>query len=58
MFCPKCGYSEGNHIKTKKTDEEFFLESMLSLEYSRLYPSKKYMVLGVRRRKKNNGYFA
>jgi hypothetical protein len=26
MLCPKCGYSEGNHIETKKTDEEFFLE--------------------------------
>jgi len=26
MLCPKCGYSEGNHIKTKKSDEEFFLE--------------------------------
>ena len=26
MVCPKCGYSEGNHIEAKKTDEEFFLE--------------------------------
>jgi hypothetical protein len=26
MLCPKCGYSEGNHIEAKKTDEEFFLE--------------------------------
>jgi hypothetical protein len=26
MLCPKCGYSEGNHIKAQKTDEEFFLE--------------------------------
>jgi hypothetical protein len=26
MLCPKCGYSEGNHLETKKTDEEFFLE--------------------------------
>jgi hypothetical protein len=26
MLCPKCGYSEGNHIEVKKTDEEFFLE--------------------------------
>jgi hypothetical protein len=26
MLCPKCGYSEGNHIETQKTDEEFFLE--------------------------------
>jgi hypothetical protein len=26
MLCPKCGYSEGNHIKVQKTDEEFFLE--------------------------------
>jgi len=26
MICPKCGYSEGNHIEVKKTDEEFFLE--------------------------------
>jgi hypothetical protein len=26
MLCPKCGYSEGNHVEVKKTDEEFFLE--------------------------------
>jgi hypothetical protein len=26
MVCPNCGYSESNHIKVKKTDEEFFLE--------------------------------
>ena len=26
MLCPKCGYFEGNHIETQKTDEEFFLE--------------------------------
>ena len=26
MLCPKCGYSEGNHIETQKTDEEFFIE--------------------------------
>jgi hypothetical protein len=26
MICPKCGYSEGNHIEAKQTDEEFFLE--------------------------------
>jgi hypothetical protein len=26
MLCPKCGYSEGNHIEAQKTDEEFFLE--------------------------------
>jgi hypothetical protein len=26
MICPKCGYSEGNHVEVKQTDEEFFLE--------------------------------
>jgi len=26
MLCPKCGYSEGNHVEFQKTDEEFFLE--------------------------------
>jgi hypothetical protein len=26
MLCPKCGYSEGNHIEAQKTDEEFFIE--------------------------------
>jgi hypothetical protein len=26
MVCPNCGYSEGNHIETQKTDEEFFIE--------------------------------
>jgi ssDNA-binding Zn-finger/Zn-ribbon topoisomerase 1 len=25
MICPKCGYSEGNHVKAK-TDKEFYLE--------------------------------
>ena len=26
MVCPNCGYSEGNHIETQKTDEQFFIE--------------------------------
>jgi hypothetical protein len=26
MLCPKCGYSEENHVEVKQTDEEFFLE--------------------------------
>ena len=26
MICPKCGYSEGNHIKAKKSDKEHYLE--------------------------------
>jgi hypothetical protein len=26
MICPKCGYSEGNHIEAKKSDEDFFIE--------------------------------
>jgi hypothetical protein len=26
MVCPNCGYSEGNHVEVKKTDEEFFLD--------------------------------
>jgi len=26
MVCPNCGYSEGNHIEVKQSDEEFFLE--------------------------------
>jgi hypothetical protein len=26
MKCPNCGYSEGNHVEAKQTDEEFFLE--------------------------------
>jgi hypothetical protein len=26
MDCPNCGYSESNHVKTKQSDEEFFLE--------------------------------
>ena len=26
MICPKCGYSEGNHIETKKSDKDFYLE--------------------------------
>ncbi|CAB5214237.1 hypothetical protein UFOVP193_43 [uncultured Caudovirales phage] len=26
MICPKCGYTEGNHVQTKKSDKEFYLE--------------------------------
>jgi len=26
MLCPKCGWSENNHVEAQKTDEEFFLE--------------------------------
>ena len=26
MICPKCGYSEGNHIEAKQSDEDFFIE--------------------------------
>jgi hypothetical protein len=26
MICPKCGYSEGNHIEVKKSDKEHYLE--------------------------------
>ncbi len=26
MICPKCGYSEGNHVEVKQTDEEYFIE--------------------------------
>jgi hypothetical protein len=26
MICPQCGYSEGNHVKVKQSDEDFFIE--------------------------------
>jgi hypothetical protein len=26
MLCPKCGYTEGNHIEAKKSDKEHYLE--------------------------------
>jgi len=26
MICPKCGYSEGNHIKAKQSDKDYYLE--------------------------------
>ena len=26
MICPKCGWSEGNHVETKKSDKEHYLE--------------------------------
>jgi hypothetical protein len=26
MICPKCGYSEGNHIEAKQSDKEHYLE--------------------------------
>ena len=26
MVCPKCGYSEGNHLEAKKSDKDYYLE--------------------------------
>jgi len=26
MICPQCGYTEGNHVKAKKSDKENYLE--------------------------------
>ena len=26
MVCPKCGWSEGNHVEAKKSDKDFYLE--------------------------------
>ena len=26
MICPKCGYSEGNHVEVKKSDKDYYLE--------------------------------
>lgn len=26
MICPQCGYTEGNHVKAKKSDKEHYLE--------------------------------
>ena len=26
MICPKCGYSEGNHVKAKQSDKDYYLE--------------------------------
>lgn len=26
MVCPKCGWSESNHVETKKSDKDFYLE--------------------------------
>ena len=26
MLCPKCGWSEGNHIEAKKSDKDYYLE--------------------------------
>lgn len=26
MICPKCGWSEGNHVEAKKSDKDFYLE--------------------------------
>jgi len=26
MVCPKCGWSESNHIEAKKSDKEYYLE--------------------------------
>ena len=26
MLCPKCGWSEGNHVEAKKSDKDYYLE--------------------------------
>jgi len=26
MICPKCGYSEGNHVQAKQSDKDYYLE--------------------------------
>ena len=26
MICPKCGWSEGNHVEAKKSDKDYYLE--------------------------------
>jgi hypothetical protein len=26
MLCPKCGYTEGNHLEAKKSDKDHYLE--------------------------------
>jgi hypothetical protein len=26
MICPQCGYTEGNHVKAKKSDKDYYLE--------------------------------
>ena len=26
MICPKCGYTQGNHVEAKKSDKEYYLE--------------------------------
>ena len=26
MICPKCGYSESNHVDAKKSDKDYYLE--------------------------------
>jgi hypothetical protein len=26
MICPKCGWTEGNHVETKKSDKDHYLE--------------------------------
>lgn len=26
MICPKCGYSEGNHVEARQSDKDYYLE--------------------------------
>jgi hypothetical protein len=26
MICPQCGYTEGNHVKAKQSDKDYYLE--------------------------------
>jgi len=49
MLCPKCGWSEGNHIEAKKSDKEHYLEfwgyTLGSLEAEQAWKEKEEMTL-------------
>ena len=50
MICPKCGYSEGNHIDAKKSDKDYYLEfwgfTLGSPEAEQAWKEKQEMTYG------------
>jgi hypothetical protein len=47
MICPKCGYSEGNHVEVKQSDKDYYLEfwgyKLGSLEAEQAWKEKEEM---------------
>jgi len=46
-MCPKCGWSEGNHVEAKKSDKDYYLEfwgyTLHTLEAEQAWKEKQEM---------------